>query len=175
MDLRQNLRAAIESLRRVLSETRPPLLDEAGLAAAIRIYLRQVASESSFRYVVRSTLNRDPVGEVRTVAYRIVQEAVTNIRKHAAAKMVSVTLMDDGGGMLVRVRDNGRGFTSREVVRAGRTHIGLLSMRERAELAGGWLEINSTPGSGTTVVFWLPISKVTAALRGRPTRTTSRR
>ncbi|HEX2069577.1 MAG TPA: PAS domain-containing protein [Actinomycetota bacterium] len=174
-ELRQNLRTAIESLRRVLFETRPPLLDEAGLVPALRIYLRQIASESSFRYEVRSTLTREPVGQVRTVAYRIVQEAVSNIRKHAAAKMVSVTLMDDGDGVLVRVRDNGRGFTSGDVVRAGRTHIGLLSMRERAELAGGWLEIKSTPGSGTTVVFWLPVrSKRTAAMRRPATRAPSR-
>ncbi len=168
-ELRQNLRAAVESLRRVLFETRPPLLDEAGLVVAIRIYLRQIASEASFRYEVRSTLTREPVGQVRTVAYRIVQEAVTNIRKHAAAKMVSVTLMDEADGMLVRVRDNGRGFSSGDVVRAGRTHIGLLSMRERAELAGGWLEIDSTPGSGTTVAFWLPLSK-----RNRPGHRTRR-
>ena len=174
-ELRQNLRAAVESLRGVLFQTRPPLLDEAGLAAAIRIYLRQIASESSFRHEVRSTLTREPAGEVRTVAYRIVQEALTNIRKHAAAKMVSVTLMDDGDGMLVHVLDDGRGFTRKDVARAGRSHIGLLSMRERAELAGGWLEIDSVPGAGTTVVFWLPVaSRATASLARSVTRATSR-
>ena len=175
-EIKQNLRAAVESLRRVLFETRPPLLDEAGLVAAIRIYLRQIASESSFRHEIRSTLTREPVGEVRTVAYRIVQEAVTNIRKHAGAKMVSVTLMDDGDGILVHVLDDGRGFTRKDVTRAGRSHIGLLSMRERAELAGGWLEIDSTPGSGTTVAFWLPLgSKATASVARAVPRATSRR
>jgi signal transduction histidine kinase len=67
-----------------------------------------------------------------------------------------VSLADHDGGLLVRVEDDGVGFTPRDVARAGPTHIGLLTMRERAELAGGWFEVESSAGEGTTVTFWLP-------------------
>ena len=157
-DLIANLRKTVESLRHLLFETRPPVLDQGGIATAIRTYLAHVLVESPIRYKVRSELAREPTAEIRTLAYRIMQEAVANIRNHAQASRISVTLLHRDGGMLIRVEDDGKGFTQADVERAGPSHIGLLTMRERAELAGGWLDIQSTPRLGTTVTFWLPLA-----------------
>ena len=157
-ELKASLKVAVESLRRVLFETRPPVLDEGGLAAAIKTYLAHMTRNSSLKYEISSTLSREPEADIRTVAYRIVQEAITNVRKHAAATCVNIRLVDHEDGMLVRIEDDGRGFTAEDVAEAGPTHIGLLTMRERAELAGGWFEVDSKPAEGTAVSFWLPLS-----------------
>jgi signal transduction histidine kinase len=77
------------------------------------------------------------------------------VRKHAKAGEVRVAVRPDGPGVLVEVRDDGVGFDP-EKVDGAQPHLGLDTMRERAELAGGWLEVQSTPGLGTTVRFWIP-------------------
>ncbi|HEX8100206.1 MAG TPA: PAS domain-containing protein [Actinomycetota bacterium] len=157
-ELKSNLKVAVDSLRRVLFETRPPVLDEGGLAAAIRTYLAHVTRDSSLKYDVTSGLSGEPEAEIRTVAYRIVQEAITNVRKHARATRVDIRIAEHKGGMQVCIQDDGRGFSSEDVAQAGPTHVGLVTMRERAELAGGWFEVDSTPGTGTSLSFWLPLS-----------------
>ncbi len=84
-------------------------------------------------------------------------EALTNVRKHADASMVEVLLERRGVGVVLRVRDDGAGFDLPEPdAPAEPGHIGLVSMRERAEAAGGRFKVSSTPGSGTTVEFWMP-------------------
>jgi signal transduction histidine kinase len=96
--------------------------------------------------------------EVETLAYRIVQEALTNAGKHARATEVSVSVEAVAGQLRIEIVDNGQGFdpaSAREFLRAGR--VGLASMRERTELANGSLLVRSTPGAGTTIVATLPI------------------
>jgi signal transduction histidine kinase len=91
------------------------------------------------------------------IAYRICQEAVTNIRMHAAATQVVVRLEEARGGLLVTIGDDGAGFDPDRVRAAPRPgHVGLTSMSERATMADGWCRVDSHPGSGTTVRFWLP-------------------
>jgi signal transduction histidine kinase len=89
-----------------------------------------------------------------TAAYRIVQEALTNVTRHAAATQVKVSLQPDQGVLTLAVADNGRGFNLQEI--AASECLGLVGMRERAGLLGGSLEIRSRPGKGTTVFFRLP-------------------
>ena len=88
------------------------------------------------------------------ILYRIAQEVLTNVRKHAGAENAIVTLDARDGGYYVRVRDDGVGFTP-ESATARPGHLGLAAIRERAELAGGWLRIESAPNDGTTVEFWI--------------------
>ena len=147
---------AIERLRTLLFELRPPALDEDGLVPALEIYLKHVASEAGFETNVEGRLRNEPPGEVRAIAFRIAQEALANVRKHARASRVDVEVADLDGGIVVRVRDDGRGFDAPAARRPVPGHLGMSAMPERAELAGGWCRIVSAPGEGTLVECWLP-------------------
>ena len=92
-----------------------------------------------------------------TVIYRVVQEALANVAKHAQASLTTVSLRQTGSGVEVVVRDNGKGFDARtggEML--GRGHFGLVVMRERVELASGRFDVNSAPRTGTELKVWLP-------------------
>jgi len=91
------------------------------------------------------------------VADRIAQEALSNVRKHARASEVTVTLSQEDQGLLVTVQDDGKGFRPSDALeRSLPGHLGLRAMEERAHIAGGWLRVESTPDQGTRVTFWLP-------------------
>jgi signal transduction histidine kinase len=92
------------------------------------------------------------------VLYRVAQEALTNVRKHAAASSVSVLLDEVQGGIRLRVQDDGCGFSPSPSADAP-GHLGLTAMRERAELAKGRLTIQTEPGQGTTVEVWVPLPR----------------
>jgi signal transduction histidine kinase len=156
-NVREALAEANRRLRRLLFELRPPALDEAGLAAALESFLTDGFSHDGFDWRVDNRLETEPSPEVRAVLYRVALEALTNVRKHARAGLVEVLLERRGVGVAVRVRDDGVGFelpAPDAPAEAG--HIGLVSMRERAEAAGGRFALTSTPGGGTTVDFWMP-------------------
>jgi signal transduction histidine kinase len=143
-------------LRTLIFDMRADVLEE-GLAAALRLYQDQVRSPDGPHSSFVSRLQVEPSMEIRLVIYRIAQEALRNVRKHAGAKHVEVLLESRDGGVQVTVRDDGRGFDVAEARRV-RGHLGLLAMRERAELAGGEFRVESAPGRGTTVQFWIPIA-----------------
>ena len=156
MEVGDIVNEAIDRLRHLVFELRPPALDEEGLAAALNEYLEQIGAQAGFSYRLHDSLTSEPAGDARTVLYRIAQEAIGNIGKHAQAKYVSVYLETEGNGVTVRVTDDGVGFRTDLAARPEPGHLGMLAMRERAELAGGRFSIESTPGVGTTVEFWLP-------------------
>ena len=144
-------------LRRLLFELRPPALDEAGLAPALELFLTDSFAHDGFDWRVENRLEDEPAPEARAILYRVALEALTNVRKHADASRVEVLLERRGVGVALRVRDDGSGFDLPEPdAPAEPGHIGLLSMRERAEAAGGRFEMSSAPGRGTTVEFWMP-------------------
>ncbi|HZP90704.1 MAG TPA: PAS domain-containing protein [Actinomycetota bacterium] len=151
----------IDRLRHLLFALHPSVLEEGGLAAAVRVLLDDLQREVGTEGRLRNELRAEPPNHVRTIAYRIVQEALTNVRKHARARAVEVVLEERDGGLGVVVADDGRGFdvdstTAREPSEV-EPHLGLASMRERAETAGGTLTLRSEPGRGTTVELWLPV------------------
>lgn len=152
---------AVERLRYLMFELHPPALDRAGLEVALREHLGETSEASRLSFSLDSRLVDEPSQETRTVAYRIVQEALANVRKHARANHVEVLLEPRDGGLFVAVRDDGVGFSPSEVGEPQPGHLGLQSMRERAELAGGWVRVASDPGRGTTVEFWLPAADPT--------------
>jgi signal transduction histidine kinase len=100
-------------------------------------------------------LRGEPPADTRIIMYRIAQEALANVRKHAAATAVSIRLEEKDGGFLMRIQDDGTGFSPPEMLQSAPGHLGLSSMRERAEMAGGWCVVRSYPGGGTTVEFWV--------------------
>jgi len=155
-ELEQNVRDTIARLRRLIVGLSPPELDRAGLASAVRSALDQLRLEFEIDYTLENRLLREPGPEARTIAYRIIQEALANTRKHANASRVKVVFESEEGGTRATVTDDGLGFgvdATLAVVRPG--HLGLKAMRERAELADGWLRIESN-SEGTVITFWLP-------------------
>jgi len=138
---------------------RPSMLDDLGLEPALRWFTERQASLADLRYEVRTgTLDKklDPI--IKTECFRVAQEALTNVVRHAKASVVKVELRNEDGLLHLRVRDDGVGFDVNSVrERAVRgASLGLLSMEERSALAGGGLEFKSAPEQGTEVHAWFP-------------------
>jgi signal transduction histidine kinase len=155
-DLMQRTDAVIDGLHRLAADLRPPSLDYLGLEAALRQYAQSIASK--FGLVVRFkargfTAERLPTA-VETALYRVVQEAITNVVRHAHANRIDILTERRGDRVTVMVEDDGGGFEPKRV--RGGDHLGLLGMRERAESLGGTLTLESSPGAGTTVVVEVP-------------------
>ena len=152
--LLSTVRGSITSLRHLIFELRPHVLDQDGLAPALRDYLESL--DADFEFSLEQQLQDEPDADLRVLLYRVAQEALTNIRKHAHARRVNVLLAEQDGGFLVRITDDGVGFTAPGTLQSARGHLGLSAMRERAEMAGGWCRLLSLPGAGTTVEIWVP-------------------
>lgn len=165
--LEEAVSSSLRRLRTLVFDLRPAQLDDDGLAAALREYLAETARQGGFVAELRDDLEREPPAEARVIAYRICQEALTNVRVHARASRVEVRLEEAQGGLLVTVADDGDGFEADQVKATPRRgHLGLTSMSERATMADGWCRVDSHPGDGTTVRFWLPTKETDEAVPG---------
>jgi PAS domain S-box-containing protein len=155
---RDNLEQGLAAARTFLFDLRPPLLDSAGLEPALRQQLAKLAERTGCKTEVTWLLDERLDADLETVAFRVVQEALANVARHADATTVRVQAERDGSDVVLQVADDGVGFdppAARE--RAAATgHLGLRSMAERIQTAGGSLEITSEPGGGTRVVLRLP-------------------
>ena len=158
---RQTIHAATERARHVMFQLRPQVLTEHGLEAAVRGLLEDAAADAGFRFELTSTLVRYP-RPLENLCYRVLQEAITNVRKHARARMVSVIMKQHAGAIVCEVSDDGIGFDLADALDRDRMrlHLGLESMRERVSVAGGTLDIRSAPGRGATFLFTFPIRAV---------------
>ena len=152
---------ALKQVRNLSLDLRPSLLDDLGLIPALRWFLDRQAQRASFAVLFDGVpLERRLPGDLEVICFRIVQEALTNVTRHARAQavMVSVRAIDDA--IQLTIGDDGVGFDVAEAMdlaSRGKS-IGLLGMRERAALAGGELTIESAPGKGTTIQARLPLS-----------------
>lgn len=161
VDLVDRLQVAVQQasdrLRHLVFELRPAALDEGGLSAALREYLDRMKEESGLEFVLDAALPKQPNSDVELIAYRIAQEALANVRKHGRATRVTCDVSMVDGGILTRIRDDGVGFDpSRLTSRPG--HLGMVAMRERAEMAGGWLRVDSAPKNGCLIEYWIPVA-----------------
>jgi PAS domain S-box-containing protein len=156
-ELRVTVREATARLRHLLFTLTPPEL-AVGTASAIEAFITPLAQREGFAWEVRDLLEEEPPMDARLLVYRIAQEALVNVAKHADARFVSVTLERQGGGIRLTVNDDGVGASREDVERSRPGHLGVSAMRHRAQLAGGALTISSTPGQGTLVDAWLPAS-----------------
>jgi PAS domain S-box-containing protein len=162
--IRQELAGEADALRRLMSGLRPPVLEERGLIPALRDTLVRFGTEQGIATQFNGTLAVGVPTDLETLAYRVVQEALTNCSKHAGATRVSVHVESDQNQLQVEVEDDGQGFDgtqAREFLRLGR--VGLASMRERVELASGTFTVRSSPGRGTTITAVLPLDMSLAA------------
>jgi signal transduction histidine kinase len=160
--LRADVQQTIGMLRALVSDLRPPLLDTSGLLGALDYLVGRVGRETDLTISFTSRLGcrLDPTVEI--VVFRLVQESLTNIRKHAAAQHAWIRLYREDGELHLEVRDDGQGFAVTESMNHALAtgHLGLASMFERAEAAGGRLSIDSRPSQGTVLHFILPFRPV---------------
>ncbi|MGI8615464.1 MAG: ATP-binding protein [Actinomycetota bacterium] len=172
--VRKELADEADALRSLMSGLRPPVLEERGLIPALREAVTRFGIEQSVETDLVGTLPRPMSSDLETLAYRVVQEALTNAAKHARAGRVVVSVETTATSLRVEVEDDGRGFDSamtREFLRQGR--VGLASMRERVELANGTFVIRSNPGRGTSIVATLPVDPAPEAREGAREGSTS--
>jgi len=161
--VRKELSEEADNLRRLMSGLRPPLLEERGLIPALRETLDKFGRDNEIETEFVGTGSADIPHDLETLAYRIVQEALSNSYKHAKATRVTINAEAVGGQLRLEITDDGQGFDSakaREYLQMGR--VGLASMRERVELANGTFMVHSTPGRGTTVMATLPLDVLPA-------------
>jgi signal transduction histidine kinase len=166
--LQEAVKLASRRLRMLLFELRPPELQSEGLAPALRAYLEHVEREEGLGFKLDDRLPSEPDPEVRVFLYRAAQEVLMNVRKHARASVVDVTLIARDGRYVTRVRDDGVGFDVAESLRPRPGHLGLAALSERLALAGGELRLESAPGAGATVEFEVPAA-LPGASGGRAT------
>jgi signal transduction histidine kinase len=147
----------ISRLRALLFRLEAAPVEQVGLARAIMRYVAEVFPGGEPLTRVTSTVTKELDSAMQIVLYRVAQEALSNVLKHAQATNVTVALTDAVGGVQLTVTDNGLGFSPSEAIRhALPGHLGMRSMHERAVVAGGSLEVDSQPGAGTTIRCWLP-------------------
>lgn len=149
---------ATEELRRLCKGLRPPLLDDLGLAPAIRFLVKEFREHAGIHVKLelpKEEINVTPTGVVSLTAYRILQESLNNVRRHANAKTVDIIFTSSDKEMTLTVQDDGKGFDLSGL--GAQQGCGLEGMRERANLAGGRLEVHSSPDEGTRVVFGAPV------------------
>jgi signal transduction histidine kinase len=149
---------AIRSVQRISMALRPPALDDFGLSEAIKLVLTNFEKKANFTCTFVSTpqqivLNR----ELSTEVFRICQEALTNIARHAEAKNVTVLLQNTGDKLIMEVKDDGRGITKKEMM--DHASIGLTGMRERAYSVEGNLTIMGMRGKGTILTLSVPLNE----------------
>ncbi|HLY15540.1 MAG TPA: sensor histidine kinase [Candidatus Limnocylindrales bacterium] len=154
------LRRELGDVREFISQLRPPLLSELGLEGSIADALESFTALTGIPVVNEFAATGEELSDAaQTVVLRIVQEALQNIRKHAAAETVSVASRVDGPDWVLEVRDDGRGFDVGAMAARGRRNFGLQFMRERAELIGARFEVGSRPNGGTIVTLAIPLQK----------------
>lgn len=150
-----HIEVSIQSVRQISGDLRPAVLDHLGLREAIQWECTRFQARTGVRCRVVSGLTHDLADRARALAlYRILQEALTNVVRHAHAGAVRISLSERGRTLMLIVKDNGRGITKAEL--SSWESIGLLGMSERARLLGGRLTITGAPGRGTTVTVRVP-------------------
>ena len=149
------LDTVVHAVRRIGTDLRPDMLDDLGLTAAIEWQLQEVCKRTGMAYQLELPAEEIALGQAQTTAiFRIFQEALTNVLRHAAAKKVRVCVGPQPNALVLQIADDGRGITPEQLT--ARDSLGLLSMRERAHLWGGEVTIAGQPGSGTLVSVRIP-------------------
>jgi PAS domain S-box-containing protein len=154
----QLVQQTVGEARYVIADLRPTALDDFGLAAAVRLQVEKISSEGSQVDYEEALGDERLPPEVETALFRVAQEALTNVHKHAPSARVRITLRRLNDTVRLQVRDWGPGFNPEKITDGGGPgeRLGLSSMRERVALLGGHLEVHSKPGEGTEVVAEIP-------------------
>lgn len=155
--LKGTVREGLVEVRRFIFDLRPSSLVEWGLLVTLQRYVAEYSNYSGVPVdLLLPTELAQPAKDEEITLFRVVQEALQNVQKHARASHVVVRMAEEDGGLLLTIHDDGRGFSPDEVDVTTRSGAGLGGMKERAKLVGGELSVASTPGAGTTVALRLP-------------------
>src|SRR2546430_8036254 len=172
--LRGQFRASLDSVRAMIYDLRPPELTDLGLADAIRNYASEWETRCGIKVSTKLDTAETTMSPQQELAiYRVLQEALQNVHKHAQAATVGIVWQRSAGNWVLHVTDDGIGFDLVKAARRAKS-VGLLSMRERAELIGGSLQIQSSPGKGSAVTLQLPIEGSASATHGERGRSLGR-
>jgi signal transduction histidine kinase len=146
----------LNAVLRISSELRPTILDDLGLLEAIEWQAQQFEARTGIACQIDALVERvDLSRDKATAVFRVLQEALTNVLRHAHATKVTITIAQENAAFAFEIRDNGRGIT--ELERVGSRSLGLIGMRERAHLAGGTIEITGNGERGTVLTLRVPI------------------
>ena len=155
-ELQAMIRGASERLREIIFALQPPGLPRGGLAGAVADFAGALFEGGPTRLGVTTQLESEPSPETAIVVFRILQEALRNVMRHATASTCSVSLVVADGGVTASVEDDGVGFSVAAVENPRPGHRGMTGIQERARRSGGWARVESRPGGGTTVTLWVP-------------------
>ena len=149
---------SIQTVQEISTELRPGVLDDLGLTAAIEWQAQEFQTQTGIRCRFTSNAEDITLDKVwSTAIFRILQEALTNVARHANATRVNISLREKAGSLILVVRDNGKGIT--ETATFNPKSLGLLGMRERALFLGGEVKIRGTPGKGTKITVRIPLNR----------------
>ena len=148
----------MDTVHRFARELRPAILDELGLLPAMRSYTKDFAERTGLRVRFTDSSEAEKLNEAqKTVVFRVAQESLTNVAKHAHASRVAVSLRKITDGLQMQIKDNGKAFdVARQLSASGKKRLGLLGMQERVRLGNGRLAVKSARGKGTTVTVEIP-------------------
>jgi signal transduction histidine kinase len=146
----------INTVRKIAAELRPTILDDLGLAAAIEWQAQQFQARTGIVCSCDCSLEKVESEQQSTAVFRIFQEALTNVLRHAQATRVDIKMNEENGDLILSISDNGKGISENE--KSKQQSLGILGMRERAHLIGGEIDINGVEGKGTVVIVRVPIS-----------------
>jgi PAS domain S-box-containing protein len=156
-NLSRAIEGTINSVRRLSTELRPQILDDLGLVPALEAYFQDFLKRSGLTGDLICAMPEERLqGEAATACFRIVQEALTNVLRHAQASRVTVRLEPAGAGVRLEITDDGRGMRPED--RAAPGHLGLVGIQERADMLAAELDIISAPGDGTTIRVLIPLA-----------------
>jgi two-component system sensor histidine kinase DegS len=164
-NLKQTATGTFQRVREFITELRPMMLDDLGLVPTVRRYIKGFEEKTGHQVTLTITGTETTRFEQHreVLTFRALQELLTNIREHAECNQVRVTVDVDEDRVRAIVEDNGKGFDAAAVfAQDDNRHIGLRTLKERVELLGGHLEVESTPGQGTRAGVELPVGRVNA-------------
>jgi PAS domain S-box-containing protein len=151
---------SVHLVHRFARELRPAVLDDLGLIPALHAYLKGFMADTGIRVSLQTFAGVEQADStLRTVLYRVAQEALTNVERHSHATHAAVTIQQQPQHLSMTITDDGRSFDVNRALKGGK-RLGLLGMRERLEMVGGSFSITSSPGKGTTIEARLPLPKV---------------
>ncbi len=153
---------SVDNVHRFARQLRPAMLDDLGLIPAMETFAKSFTRDTGIRVTLDATAKLEGLnGDKRTALFRVAQEALTNVARHAKAGRVRIRLRRQGEHVHMSIKDNGKLFNVERVMNSGKVrHLGLLGMKERAEMLGGAFEIKSAPGKGTDVRVAIPLNHV---------------
>jgi signal transduction histidine kinase len=153
---------SVDIVHRFARELRPTVLDDLGLIPALHSFMKGFTRRTGIHVhftTFTSSMIEQLNNDTRTVFYRVAQEALTNVARHAQASLVEVNFEKLPNAICLKIKDNGKSFQAQRVMQSKRnTRLGLIGMRERLEMVGGSFSVESAPGKGTTVRAQIPLA-----------------